>query len=330
MKYMKKILFIVSLFSFATLVAQTYEPLPDGNFDEWTKKATHPSHDVYHGEDYDDLANPFWKSLNELSTLPPEMSTGPVTLFKVQGRSGFAPMVKSDTLWVGEEKLFLPGVFGAFTLDITNKTARFGRVYHSRPDSLVGYMKYAPVSSDSASIFVELYKKIGQVKVIIGRVERKFHSNINDWTRFSMPIEYIIEEDNEDGMPDSVSVLFVASAAYNFDDLFTCKGQPGTTLWIDECSFVFNKQASIEKVERENYALVYPNPTSGDVFVKLNSSVKTGRVEIIDIRGSIVKTQRFEGESVSLDIRSLRPALYMYRIVSGERAIKSGRINLIR
>jgi hypothetical protein len=323
---MKKFTLILFILSFVAIQAQTFEPLPDGNFEEWTTGNTHPSHDVFHGDPYDELANPFWTTLNLLSTLEPEMSTGPVTVFKVDGRSGYAPKAISDTLWVGLEKLFLPGVFGAFTLDITNKTAHFGRPYHSRPDSLVGYMKYIPVAGDSASIFVELYKEIQGQRVTIGKVEQIFHNEISDWTRFSLPIEYIYDE-----VPDSISVLFVASAAYNFKDLFTCKGTPGSTIWADECRFIFNNQASIEDIKTVKHsALVYPNPTSGDVFVKTQIPVRKARIEILDVKGSVVKTQELSGVNTSIDLRSLKSSLYLYRIIDGGKVIESGRINLIK
>jgi hypothetical protein len=323
---MKK--FVLSLFilPFVAIQAQTFEPLPDGSFEKWTTGTTE------RGESYDDLADPFWTTLNLLSTLPEEMSTGPVTTFKIQGKNGLAPMAKSDTLRVGEDLLFLPGVFGAFTLDITNKTAHFGRSYTSRPDSLVGYMKYLPVAGDSASIFVELYRRIQGTKVIIGRVEQKFYSEISDWNRFSLPIKYVItDEDDDNYVPDSVSVLFVASAAYRFDSLYECRGNVGSTIWADECKFVFNNQTSTEQIKTvEHNALVYPNPTSGDVFVKTQIPVKNAKIEILDAKGSIVKMQKFNGTETSLDLRSLKSALYLYRIVEGGKVIESGRINLIK
>ncbi|MDR2556376.1 MAG: PCMD domain-containing protein [Bacteroidales bacterium] len=319
---MKKVFFIISLFAATTVAAQTYEPLPDGDFEQWT------AHKTYSGDDYYELEDPFWETLNRLSTLPPDMSTGPVTVYREQGRSGYAPMAKSDTLWVGEDKIFLPGVFGAFTLDVQAKTARFGRPFHSRPDSIVGYMKYAPVNNDSANIFVELYKRIGPVKVTIGKADKIFRNTISEWTRFSIPIDYVIEEE----APDSATVLFIASADIkNFTDLYNCNGQTGSAIWVDECRFIYNNApSSIETSVKATTAIVYPNPTSGDVSIKLNSPVRNGAVEVLDIRGRVVFAKEFSGTSTSIDLRSLKPALYMYRIVSGGKTLESGRINLVK
>jgi hypothetical protein len=322
---MKKVFFILSLFAATAATAQTYEPLPDGNFEEWKTGNT------FNGDAYDELADTFWQTLNLLSTLPPEMSTGPVTVSKVTGKSGYAPMAKSDTLWVGTKRIFLPGVFGAFTLNITDKTAYFGRPFHSRPDSIVGYMKYTPVNNDSANIFVEVYKRIKQSgvdrKVTIGKADKIFHGAIDNWTRFSIPVEY-----SSDETPDSITVLFIASADIKgFKDLFGCGGQTGSTIWVDECRFVYNSQPQATEVkQRVSEAVVYPNPTDGDVFVKTASPVRKGKIEIYDNEGRIVKTQEFSGTNASLDLRSLKSSMYFYRVISGNEMLKSGRINLVK
>ncbi|MDR0763278.1 MAG: T9SS type A sorting domain-containing protein [Bacteroidales bacterium] len=323
---MKQVFFIISLFAVTAVVtAQTYEQIPDGDFEQWTTGRTYGT-DGYDVEPYDELANPFYQTLNLISSLPPEMSTGPIVFWKTEGRSGYAPKAKSDTLWVGTTKVFLPGVWGAFTLNIPEKTAHFGRPFHSRPDSLVGYMKYLPVNGDSAYIFVDLYKS-GITRRTIGKARQYFRETISEWTRFSMPVEYLSDE-----TPDSVTVLFIASGDIKeFADLFHCDGQTGSTIWADEVKFIYNDQIHATEVkQRIPEAIVYPNPTNGDVFVKTTSPVRKGKIEIYDIKGSVVKMQEFDGTNTVLDLRSLKPAVYMYRVVSDKKTLESGRINLVK
>ncbi len=329
---MKKFALILFILPFVAIQAQTFQPLPDGSFDNWDIGYTNTLHEDCPSCPYDKLANPFWETLNLLSTLEPEQSTGPVVFWKDEGLVNYAPKAKSDTLWVGEDKLFLPGVFGAFTVLIDQTTAHFGRPYTSRPDSLVGYLKYHPVGGDSARIFVKLYTTMPLIgRTEIGVADITFHDSINEWTRFSIPIEYLVEPDNDYGTPDSATVLFVSSAAFKIDDLFNCEGNTGSTIWADECKFIFNSQASIEDVKTVKHnALVYPNPTSGDVFVKTQIPVKKARIEILDVKGSIVKTQELSGMNTSIDLRSLKSSLYLYRIIDGGKIIESGRINLIK
>ncbi|MDE6113312.1 MAG: PCMD domain-containing protein, partial [Bacteroidales bacterium] len=160
------------------------QQLPDGGFEEWKTGKT------YQGDAYDELANPFWQTLNMLSTLPPAMGTGPVVVFKEEGRTGFCPRMQSDTLRLGKDLIFLPVVVGAMTVIIDEQTAQFGRPYTSKPERLKGFMKYKPVDNDSASIFVEVYQTENGQRRMVGRVEKKYYENMEDWTEFDLPIRY--------------------------------------------------------------------------------------------------------------------------------------------
>ena len=151
---MKKLVLLAMLLPLAWggVQVQTQDSLfSDPGFDYW---------ETGQGQDtvtYDDLMDPFWGSLNFLATLPPEMFTGPVTLFKEAGRSGeaedFAPRMESSSMVFGGEgvELFIPGVVGTITVDIANIDATLGYPFTSRPLGMKGYMKYAPVNGDSAS-----------------------------------------------------------------------------------------------------------------------------------------------------------------------------------
>ena len=233
----KTILFLGALSLLMGKSMAQNQPLPDGKFEQWEQGKLYGDAGTY-----DDLANPFWKSLNILATLSPDMFTGPVTLFKDKGRSDaegdFAPKMQSDYLKFGEDKeIFLPGVVGAMTVLIDDQTAVFGRPFKSRPTAIKGYMKYEPVNGDSASIFVEVYKyneAVGR-RQIIGRVEQIYKEKVEEWTVFELPLSYM-----SDIEPDSITVLFVSSAGYDFSDLFNCKGQIGSTLWVDDVEFVYS------------------------------------------------------------------------------------------
>lgn len=296
---MKKIfnLLLVALVPAATLMAQT-EKLPDGSFEEWTTGTN------YSNEKYDDLKNSFWTTLNVLSTLSPEMGTGPIVVFKEEGKSGFCPKMMSSELTLGEQPIFLPGVVGAMTVIIDKQTANFGRPFTSRPQSLKGFMKYEPVDGDSASIFVEVYKSDAEGRRIIGKVEKKFKEAIEDWTEFELNLRY-----QSDEVPDSISVLFVSSAGYNFDDLFACKGSIGSTLWVDECEFTYDMAN-----EDGSFAIdskVYPSPAVNEINITV---AKASRMEIFDAAGKLQMVRELvEGEN-TIDVSSLKSGMYTYRL----------------
>lgn len=320
----KTIVFLVALSFFAGKAMAQNEVLPDGKFEYWKQVKLYDSE-----ETYDDLSNPFWESLNILATLPPDMFTGPVTLFKDKGRSGaegdFAPKMRSDFLKFGEDKeIFLPGVVGAITVLIDDQTAVFGRPFTSRPTAIKGYMKYDPVDNDSASIFVELYKYDEELgaRHPIGNVKRIFKEKVEDWTPFELPINYY-----SDDTPDTVTVLFVSSAGYDFKDLFNCKGQIGSTLWVDDVEFVYEGG---EPSSNENPVLasskLYPNPSFNGIF---NLNVKAAcKMEVISIAGQLVMQQNLATPGAyTVDLSRFAPGVYYIRLSNkqGSASLKAVR-----
>lgn len=313
---MKKTILCLSLFSFFVVESMAQnQALPDGKFAQWEQGKTDG------GETYDDLSNPFWSSLNILATLPPESFTGPVTLFKDKGRSGedgdFAPKMVSDFLKFGQDnkEIFLPGVVGALTVLIDDQSAAFGRPFTSRPKAIKGYMKYAPVNGDSASIFVEVYKynEAAGIRQIVGRVEKKFYDAVGDWTAFDLPLSY-----NNDMTPDSISVLFVSSAGYDFEDLFNCKGQIGSTLWVDDVEFVYDNVANETNPVLASSAL-YPNPSSNGVF-NLNVKAACG-MEVFSVSGQLVMQKALAtAGAYTVDLSHFVPGVYYIRLSNAEGA----------
>lgn len=305
----KTFLWVAAFCAVSALQVQAQEQIEDGAFEYWEEMTITTDE----GETAYDLASPFWGTLNMLATLPPDQFTGPLTVFRDAGRSGqaedYAPRMESNSMVYGNnETIFLPGVVGAFTVITENQTAKFGRPFTSRPVALKGYMKYAPVNGDSASIFVELYKYVegyGQQK--IGRVEQIYKSEVSDWTEFNLPIVY-----QSDVAPDSVTVLFVSSAGYDFDNLFNCKGQSGSTLWVDDVEFVYEEQAT-ETINPMQAASVYPNPSSNGVFsVQVPAAC---RADVISLSGQRMMSRSFaHAGEYTLDLSSYVPGMYMLRL----------------
>ena len=319
---MKKTLVILFALSFLTGKAMAQnEALPDGKFEYWKQEKLYGSE-----ETYDDVAHPFWKSLNMLATLPPDMFTGPVTVFKDKGRSGaegdFAPKMVSNFLKFGENKeIFLPGVVGALTVLIDEQSATFGRPFTSRPKAIRGYMKYTPVSGDSASIFVEIYKfdqTLGR-RQKIGFVEKFYKETIKDWTKFELPIEYVDAEEDEKMTPDSATVLFVSSGGYNWDDLFECKGQIGSTLWVDDCEFVYDN-GSTGTANEEAHALktsVYPNPATDELNLFVEEEAQ---LLLMNQAGQVLRRQAVKMGENQINIGDLKVGFYTYQVVGAQKS----------
>ena len=310
---MKKTILLLGVLSLfiGKSMSQNQQPLPDGKFEQWEQDTT------YWGTIYDDVANPFWASLNLIATLPPDMFTGPVTLFKDQGRSGaegdFAPKMRSDTMRFGTDGklIFLPGVVGALRVLVDEQSAEFGRPFVSRPAKIKGYMKYAPVEGDSASIFVEVYRYDANAgrRQTIGKVEKFYKEAITDWTPFELPITY-----NSDATPDSITVLFVSSAGYDFDDLFACEGQVGSTLWVDDVEFVYEGSSVNENPVLASSKL-YPNPSRNGIF---NLSVKEAcQMDVVSATGMLMMQQDFVAAGAyTVDLSRFATGVYYIRLTN--------------
>lgn len=308
------------------LQAQTQDSLfSDPGFDYWE------SGEGQDGVTYDDLMDPFWGSLNELATLPPDMFTGPVTLFKDAGRSGeaedFAPRMESSSMVFGGEgmELFIPGVVGTIDVDFANIDATLGYPFTSRPLGMKGYMKYAPVNGDSASIFVELkrYNEDLGMSQMIGRGELIFKEAVADWTEFDLTIEY-----KSQVQPDSITVLFVASAGYNFDNFLACQGQKGSSLWVDDVQLYYEEATpEPDPSANENAALaasrLYPNPSADGRFnLQLNEAC---RVQVLSVTGQLLQDQEMAAGVQALDLSKYAPAYYVVRLSNekGSAALKA-------
>ena len=307
---MKKTL--VLLTALLTVSFAWAQQLPGGGFEEWKTGKTHQ------GTTYDDLANPFWQTLNVLSSLPPEMGTGPVVVFKEQGKHGYCPKMESNELTLGEKTIFLPGVVGAMTVIIDKQTAQFGRPYTGRPEALKGVMKYKPVNGDSAAIFVEVYKtsESGQ-RQMITRNEVIYKEAVADWTEFNIPLDYLSDE-----TPDSICVLFVSSAGYNdFEDLFNCKGQVGSTLWVDDCRFVIDGNdpgapETANEVLNTLQVRAYPNPATDVLNVTVEENAQ---LTVFDQAGRVLLQQPVQAGENALNITELKAGFYTYRVANAQK-----------
>lgn len=304
---MKKTL--VLLTALLTVSLAYAQQLPDGGFEEWKTGKT------YQGDTYDELANPFWQTLNMLSTLPPALGTGPVVVFKEEGHTGFCPRMQSDTLRLGKDLIFLPGVVGAITVIIDEQTAQFGRPYTGRPSALKGVMKYKPVNGDSAAIFVEVYKtsESGQ-RQIITRNEVIYKDPITDWTEFNIPLNYLSDE-----TPDSICVLFVSSAGYNFDDLFKCQGQVGSTLWVDDCHFegVSDDGPTANEALNTLKVSAYPNPATDVLNVTVEENAQ---LTVFDQAGRVLLQQSVQAGENALNIAELKAGFYTFRVTGAQKS----------
>ena len=135
-------------------------------------------------------------------------------------------------------ELFLPGAMAPLNEGFIDEFLNDGNIsvkrpYTEKPTAIKGYYKYLPVNGDASSISVKLYN--GDEVIAEGTLTES--SAVGEWTAFNIPIT---GENYANQTPTHISVIFSASADYNFADLLSCTGQVGSALWLDDLEFVFS------------------------------------------------------------------------------------------
>jgi hypothetical protein len=189
-------------------------------------------------------ANPmeeYLQSLNKLAGLPPEAGgPGPVTCDTVTDcmQGTYAAKLTSKSFSPTGTPIFIPGFIGTSVLDIHNQTIHLGKPYTSRPKTFHAYYKYTPVNSDSALIQVMLSKfNTGAGKRDTLAFNKIIVKNpVTSYMQLEFPVFY---RDTTSTAPDTLVLVFCASAGIKFNDVFHCTGQVGSTMWVDDLRFIF-------------------------------------------------------------------------------------------
>lgn len=300
---------ILTLFS-STIYAQSF---PDGGFENKWDYFNNPSGK----SDYWDFVDGnFISTLNQLYELSGDQGDAPLTAFREENayKGNYALKLVSNTMTFGEP-LFLPGAAGTLSINFIDLACILGKSFTYRPLQFSGYYKYSPVKGDSAAIEVFL-KKSGQ---ILGRGKMVVKQKVDVWTNFNIPIKY-----TSSSQPDSIVVIFAASAAYDFTSLETlmqCKGQNGSTLIVDEVSFGY-QQGIQQTLFPEIDIALYPNPATDIMTIRLPELVK-GKICIYDYSGKEVKTLPINGNTLEIGLHELATGSYFINLMEEDKVVSS-------
>jgi len=203
-----------------------------GCFDQWTMVD-----DGFGFKSFEPLGD-YLRTLNYLATLPAAAGgPGPLTTDSTSDayEGSYAAKLITGTFSPMGEPILIPGLVGTDSLDIPNATIRVGKPYSSKPLKFRGYYKYSPVGGDSAMVSVLLSKyntALGK-RDTIGLAREVYKNTVTEYTMIDLPIVYQTQE-----TPDTLTLLVCSSAGVRLDDLMNCKGQVGSTMWIDEIFFI--------------------------------------------------------------------------------------------
>jgi len=317
---MRKIVFLIASFTVINVanVKGQNQNIPDGGFENcWIEKDPRNGKPKF----WDFKADFFFTSLNaDLYTLPEFLGNAPLTAFRETAdayQGNYSLKLVSAAMASDYGPIFLPGAMGNINIDIISVDCTLGRPFTSRPSAIKGWHKYIPVNKDSAAIEIVLKKggkKIGEGKQII-------KEGVPNWATFNVPITY-----TSDQTPDSIIVVFSSSAAYDFTDIETlmeCKGQVGSTLYLDEIELEY--VVGIKEIFDPAIQMsVYPNPSKENVSLNIAKETN-GTVIIYDYLTRKIGEYSINGTQIDIDIQDYAAGSYLINVIENGKVITTNR-----
>ena len=175
-----------------------------------------------------------------------------------------------------------------------------GFAFALRPDSLASWYKYNAVGQDSFRLQVVLsrWNPGAGSREVVAAAEMKA-SSASDWTRIALALNYFNGEN-----PDTASIRYQSSVSDPQNPVL------GSSLTVDDLSFVYNPLA-IKKISRKEVQFeVAPNPVSD--LLKIDVTGPT-LVQIIDAKGNLVISSIKAAESY-LQVSTLPSGFYCIRL----------------
>jgi hypothetical protein len=160
---------------------------------------------------------------------------------------------------------------------------QWNTILTSRPDSLAGWFRCAPMENDNGMIKVCLSTDSTSLPATdssnwVAYAEYSFPSNeVTEWKRFSVPFVYYSSN-------NPTYILAVLSSSAGFDAVENSK------IWFDDLELIY--PTGINDIE--NYDLtLYGNGNSLNVFIKSNKREK-GVISLIDLNGKLLYRKGIE------------------------------------
>ena len=73
-------------------------------------------------------------------------------------------------------------------------------------------------------------------------------------------------------------------------------------------------------------AMVYPNPTVGNVQLTMNNVQLVGDVKVFDMNGKLLFVKKIEGENTEIPMANLAAGTYFVNVCQGQQVLKSFKV----
>ena len=289
------ILTVITGFGFAN----AQDPTPNASFENWETITS----------GLNDYSEPIdWNTANECASLLGIESVSQSS----DAHSGSSSALLTSMQGTGN--ILINGVLTTSSMicDPFNPGITGGTTYTSRPDSVVGWFKYAPVDVDTAYVQVILFNQEDTVAYL----KHQTWETTSEWTRFSAPLDYWSSD-----TPDKISVFF--NSSWGNGNLG--EGFAGSALYIDDVDIISNP-TGINDVLASAAWNIYPNPVIGELNISMPAGGEAN-IEILDVTGKRVKLERINESNTKLMVDQLVAGIYLYQISSvDDVVIKTGKL----
>ena len=210
---------------------------------------------------------------------------------------------------------------------------KFGFPYTGRPSSMSFYYKYTPAAGDTAECGILLWNSTTHDTIAAGIWKQE--AAISVYTQETLPLIYNPLYSAE--QPDSMALTFSSTRLFtsNYKLCLTC-GTAGSTLWVDDISFVgWN---SVNETEMSKGVSVFPNPATAFTTITVEDVNEASAVEVFDITGRSISTTALTQSSNAMNKRSaiiatqgMSAGLYSLSVYDKNKHIlRSGKLNVVK
>jgi hypothetical protein len=266
---------IALLLSFNLLAQQQLE---NAGFETW-QNAGSPTEEP---TEWSSIKTSDATTLNALAPQVCELSTdahsGTYSVKLTNVSTTFGP-VATGTLTNGRAHADVNANNGYVFTDASN--AQWNTTMTTRPDSIVGWYKYAPNNGDKCKVEAILHTgaaknpENGTAANFIGRARFLSTANVGTWTRFSVPFSYY-----NSNTPSHILVVLTAG------DSTIAKS--GSIAFYDDLELIYNP-VSVEEINASNVS-VFDNGSFIQIQIPENNS-KSVVVKVFDLQGRVVNNK---------------------------------------
>lgn len=201
--------------------------------------------------------------------------------------------------FIGHEYNDTLGILFNGKVNVTNQSYRPGIPFTQNLDQFKFYYQYRPNGNDTAECRVSL---MSAGSYVAGGVFKTGESTAGmGWQQAVIDFSYV-----SGATPDTLFVL-ISSSSLDYDP------QAGSVLWIDDASVVLS--TGVEQMLGEEKSLsVYPNPTTGKIFV---NAVGIEKIEVLDVEGKLV----YSGKETEIDLGCEPRGVYIIKVMSDKQTL---------